>query len=133
MKFTTTLRVRYAETDQMGVVYHGNYFAWFEVGRAELLRQLGFSYAELESGEGCSLPVVETSCRYRRPARYDDQLRLQTTVKAIRGPILIFAYALYRDELLLADAETKHVVVDRQLQQRRLPEPYQAAILAALE
>ena len=133
MKFTTTLRVRYAETDQMGVVYHGNYFTWFEVGRGELLRQLGLSYAELESSQGCSLPIVEASCRYRRPARYDDLLQLQTVVRAIRGPILVFSYALYRDELLLADAETKHVVVDRQLQRRRLPEHYQAAILAALE
>ena len=133
MKFTTALRVRYSETDQMGVVYHGNYFAWFEVGRVELLRQLGFNYAELESSEGCSLPVVEASCRYRRPARYDDQLQVQTTVKAIRGPILIFAYALYRGELLLADAETKHVVVDRELRRRRLPEAYYAAILAVLE
>ncbi len=132
MKFTTTLRVRYSETDQMGVVYHGNYFAWFEVGRVEFLRSLGFSYADLEATEECSLPVVEASCRYRRPARYDDLLELQTAVKTVRGPVLVFSYALYRDRLLLAEAETKHVVVNKQLQRRRLPERYQAAILGAI-
>ena len=132
MKFTTNLRVRYSETDQMGVVYHGNYFAWFEVGRVELMRSLGFSYGELEAQEGCVLPVVEASCRYRRPARYDDLLELQTTVKALRGSIVIFSYALYRDGLLLADAETKHVAVDRNLQQRRLPERHHAALLQVL-
>ncbi len=132
MKFTTTLRVRYSETDQMGVVYHGNYFAWFEVGRVEMLRALGFSYAELESVEDCVLPVVEAACRYRRPARYDEVLLLETTVKTLRGPILIFSYALYREGLLLADGETKHVIVDRALQRRRLPERYHAAILEVL-
>ncbi len=133
MKFTTTLRVRYSETDQMGVVYHGNYFAWFEVGRVEMLRSLGFSYAELESVENCVLPVVEAACRYRRPARYDEVLVLQTRVKTLRGPILIFSYALYREGQLLADGETKHVIVDRALQRRRLPERYHAAILQVLE
>lgn len=132
MKFTTSLRVRYSETDQMGVVYHGNYFSWFEVGRVELMRSLGFSYQELEMQENCILPVVEASCRYRRPARYDDLLDLQTTVKALRGPILIFSYALYKDGLLLADAETKHVVVDRELQRKRLPERHHAALLEIL-
>ena len=132
MKFTTSLRVRYSETDQMGVVYHGNYFSWFEVGRVELMRSLGFSYQELEAKENCILPVVEASCRYRRPARYDDLLDLHTTVKALRGPILIFAYALYLGDVLLADAETKHVVVDRDLQKRRLPESHQKALLEIL-
>ena len=127
MKFTTSLRVRYSETDQMGVAYHGNYFAWFEVGRGELMRTLGFSYVELEQIEGCCLPVVEASCRYRRPARYDDALVLETKVRAVRGSILVFRYELYRGEVLLADGETKHVVVDRELQRRRLPEPYHAS------
>ncbi len=132
MKFTTSLRVRYSETDQMGVVYHGNYFAWFEVGRVELLRSLGFSYQELEAREDCVLPVVEASCRYRRPARYDEVLRLETTIKALRGPILVFSYELYRESELLADAETKHVIVNHALERRRLPEPYQAALLRIL-
>ena len=128
MKFTTTIRVRFAETDQMGVVYHGNYFAWFEVGRGELLRTLGFSYAVLEK-EGCGLPVVEAACRYRRPARYDDLLTVETTVKALRGSIVIFTYALMRDAELLAEGETKHVAVDRDLRPRRLPERENAALL----
>lgn len=132
MKFTTTIRVRYSETDQMGVVYHGNYFAWFEVGRVEMLRALGFSYAELESVEDCVLPVVEANCRYRKPARYDDALLLETTVKTLRGPILVFSYALYREEQLLADGETKHVIVDRTLQRRRLPERYHLAMLRVI-
>ncbi len=132
MKFTTSLRVRYSETDQMGVVYHGNYFAWFEVGRVELLRTLGFSYRELEAQEDCVLPVVEASCRYRMPARYDEVLELETTIKALRGPIVIFSYALYRQGSLLADAETKHVVVSRTLERKRLPERYHAALLQIL-
>lgn len=132
MKFTTSLRVRYAETDQMGVVYHGNYFAWFEVGRVEMLRTIGFSYQELESGEDCVLPVVEVSCRYRRPARYDDLLDLHTQVKALRGSILIFTYELFRETVLLAEGETKHVIVDHSLQKKRLPEKYHAAILAVI-
>jgi acyl-CoA thioester hydrolase len=133
MKFTTTLRVRYAETDQMGVVYHGNYFSWFEVGRVELLRTLGFSYQALEAEEGCMLPVVEASCRYRRPARYDDLLTLHTAVRALRGPIMICNYWLFRDDLLLAEAETKHVIVDRTMTRRKLPPRYHAAMLEVLE
>jgi acyl-CoA thioester hydrolase len=133
MKFTTSLRVRYSETDQMGVVYHGNYFSWFEVGRVELLRQLGLSYQALEADEDCVLPVVEASCRYRKPARYDDLLTLETTVKAMRGPILLFGYALYKEQLLLAEGETKHVIVDRALTRRRLPPRYHAAMLEILE
>ncbi len=129
MKFTTSLRVRYSETDQMGVVYHGNYFSWFEIGRVEMMREIGYSYQELEAEEGCILPVVEASCRYRRPARYDDLLTIETRVRALRGSMLVFAYSLYRGETLLADAETKHVVVDRTLQKRRLPEEIHAAIL----
>ncbi len=131
MKFTTSLRVRYAETDQMGVAYHGNYFTWFEVGRVELMRSLGFPYAALER-EGCGLPVVEAKCRYRRPARYDELLTLETAVRALRGSIVVFAYALLREGVLLAEAETKHVVVDRELKPRRLPDREHAALLLAL-
>ncbi len=132
MKFTTSLRVRYAETDQMGVVYHGNYFAWFEVGRVELMRSMGFSYVALEA-EGCGLPVVDASCRYRQPARYDEWLDVETTVRAVRGSIVVFSYQLRRDGLLLAEAETKHVAVDRKMKPRRLPEAYHAALLRMLD
>ncbi len=132
MKFTTSLRVRYAETDQMGVAYHGDYFAWFEVGRVELLRSLGLTYAALEE-LGCILPVVEVSCQYRRPARYDDLLEVVTRLKAMRGPILIFTYQLCRGEELLAEAETKHVVLDKQMKRRRMPEVYREAMQRILD
>lgn len=131
MRFTTNIRVRYAETDQMGVAYHGNYFAWFEVGRVELMRSLGFTYSRMEEEENCLLPVVEASCRYRRPVRYDDLLTLETSVQALRGAVVVFAYRLLRDGALLADAETKHVAVSRTLERRRLPEAYQAALIQA--
>src|ERR1035438_3992445 len=80
----TTLRVRYAETDQMSVVHHSNHLVWFEVGRVELLRQLGFSYLEMEQ-DGMNLPVVEVKCRYKHPARYDDELTIRTRLSQMRG------------------------------------------------
>src|SRR5450432_2931783 len=132
--FRTTLRVRYAETDQMGVVYHANYFVWFEMGRVELLRGLGFDYKQMEA-EDCHLPVVEATCRYRLPARYDDVLILETRAVALRGFVMKFAYRLLRPPVssvdveasdlkdeLLAEAETTHIVVDSQMQKRALPE-----------
>ena len=87
----TTLRVRYAETDQMAVVYHSNYIIWFEVGRVELLRQLGFSYQEMEA-EGLHLPVVEAKCRYKHPARYDDEVTIRTHLAQMRASLLRFHY-----------------------------------------
>ena len=78
MSVTTEVRVRYAETDQMGIVYYANYLVWFEVGRVELLRALGFSYSVLETEHECILPVVEATCRYRSPARYDDRILIET-------------------------------------------------------
>jgi len=140
--FTTRLRVRYAETDQMGVVYHANYLIWFEVGRVEMLRALGFAYQRLESEEDCVLPVVEVNCRYRAPARYDEELTLETRLIASRGSVLKFGYALLRPEppgigdaargTLLAEAVTTHVVVDRSLRKRSLPAAYAAVLAEAL-
>lgn len=128
MSFRTTVRVRYAETDQMGVVYHGNYFTWFEVGRVEMLRSLGLSYAALEA-EDCMLPVISASCQYRRPALYDDVLEIETTLKALREPLLAFAYALWRGDELLAEGETRHAVLNRAMRRRRLPPAYKEAML----
>jgi acyl-CoA thioester hydrolase len=116
----------------MGVVYHGNYFAWFEMGRVELMRSLGFSYQELEAQENCVLPVVEATCRYRRPARYDDLLELETRLKTMRGPMVVFGYTLLCAGALLAEAETKHVVVDRCMQRTVLPERYRGALLEVI-
>jgi len=126
----TTVRVRYAETDQMGVAYHGNYFAWFEVGRTEFLRETGFDYKMLEREEGCYIVVAEASCRYKGPARYDDLLRIRTELKGMRGPVLRFAYTVLRDEdgALLAEGETAHLVADKLMKVRSLPEKYVRAL-----
>jgi acyl-CoA thioester hydrolase len=133
----TTLRVRYAETDQMGVVYYANYFVWCEIGRVEFFRQLGHDYKLLEREEDCHLPVVEASCRYRSPARYDDEIAIETRVTTLRGPVMKFGYRILRieadGERLLAEAETVHVSVDKQMQKRNLPEKYAAAIRGTME
>jgi acyl-CoA thioester hydrolase len=120
------LRVRYAETDQMGVVYYANYLIWFEIGRVELLRQLGFDYKRMEIEDDCWIPVVEATCRYKSPARYDDELIIQTEVAAIRGSILKFRYRIVRavDQSLLTEGETVHVVTDSKMQRRPLPQKY---------
>jgi acyl-CoA thioester hydrolase len=134
---TATIRVRYAETDQMGVVYYANYFVWFEIGRVELMRALGFEYRELEEQDQCYLPVVEANCRYRAPARYDDVLTLETRVLNQRTSMIRFGYRLLREKrsgseekepLLLAEGETVHVVVDRAMQKTVLPERFSAAL-----
>jgi acyl-CoA thioester hydrolase len=128
----TKLRVRYAETDQMGVVYYANYFVWCEIGRVEFFRQLGHDYKRLEMEDDCHLPVVEASCRYRSPARYDDEVCIETRVTLLRGAVIKFGYRLLRvegeSERLLAEAETVHVSVDKQMQKRNLPDRYAIAI-----
>jgi acyl-CoA thioester hydrolase len=135
--FRTTLRVRYAETDQMGVVYYANYFVWCEIGRVEFFRQLGHDYKLLEREEDCHLPVVDASCRYRSPARYDDEIAIETRVTVLRGPVMKFGYRILRieadGEQLLAEAETVHVSVDKQMQKRNLPEKYALAIRGTME
>lgn len=128
----TRLRVRYAETDQMGVVYYANYFVWCEIGRVEFFRQLGYDYKQMEFADDCHLPVVEASCRYRQPARYDDEVIIETTVTALRARVIKFAYRLLRvaagGNQLLAEAETVHVTVDKQMQAKTMPEKYLTAI-----
>src|SRR6185437_3405824 len=101
----TPVRVRYAETDQMGVVYHANYLVWFEIGRVELMRQQGVDYKRMELEDGCFIAVVEATARYKAPARYDDELIIETTVRAVRGPIIRFGYKILRveDSLLLCE------------------------------
>jgi acyl-CoA thioester hydrolase len=133
----TRIRVRYAETDQMGVVYYSNFFIWFEVGRVELLRQLGLTYKRMEIDDDCRIPVVEANCRYKSPARYDDELLLETSVLALRRSVIKFGYRLLRPEgeapsatslaaepTLLAEGETTHVIVDRSMRKVPLPEKY---------
>ncbi len=123
---STTLRVRYAETDQMGVAYYGNYFTWFEVGRVELLRQLGFRYRDMEEQDNSYIVVAEARCQYRRPARFDDLLRIVTRVAESRSRSIRFAYEIYNEETgeLLATGETTHVICDANGRPRALPEKY---------
>jgi len=129
------LRVRYAETDQMGVVYHANYIVWFEVGRVELLRQLGFRYRDMERDQDCHIAVVDVRCRYKAPAQYDDEILVRTELKNVRESLLHFAYEVVRadDGTLLAEGETTHIVVNSKFEKTVLPEKYQAALGAAGE
>jgi len=140
MSVTTQVRVRYAETDQMGIVYYANYLVWFEIGRVELLRSLGLAYSQLETEHECILPVVEASCRYRAPARYDDEILIETRPALLRGSVLKFAYQIWRKtsqkgeerKLLLAEGETVHVVCDDKLNKKPLPAHYAEALRALM-
>lgn len=128
------LRVRYAETDQMGVVYHSNYFIWFEIGRVELMRQLGFSYRDIEQNDGLFIAVADARCRYKAPARYDDEVIVRTHLKNVRESFVHFGYELVRasDGALLAEGETTHIVTDKQMKTALLPEKPLQAFRAAI-
>jgi acyl-CoA thioester hydrolase len=119
---SSSLRVRYAETDTMGVVYYANYLVWFEVGRTDLLRGTGWSYREMEA-EGVSLPVIEAHCEYRQPARYDDVLEVRTRGAILSTVRLRFDYEVVRsaDGMLLATGHTVHASLDRSGRPCRLP------------
>jgi len=128
------IRVRYAETDQMGVVYHSNYLIWFEVGRVEFIRGLGLDYNRMEIEEGCGITVVDAHVRYRAPARYDDELVVETRLLAARGAVIKFGYRILRvvDEVLLCEGETMHVCVGEDMKKRSLPEKYAERFAACL-
>ena len=130
----TRLRVRYAETDQMGVVYHANHFIWFEVGRVELLRQLGFSYKDMEHKDGCFIAVVDARCRYKAPVHYDDEVIIRTHLKHVREKVIRFGYELRKAESreLLAEGETTHIVADSSMKPRALPRKYMQVLRAAV-
>ena len=130
----TRLRVRYAETDQMGVVYHSNHLIWFEVGRVELMRQMGFSYRDMEREDGRFIAVAEVKCRYRAPAYYDEEVVVRTQLKSVRESVVIFSYELLRAETgaLLAEGETTHIVTDSNMKIAALPEKYLKEFRAAL-
>ncbi len=126
------IRVRYAETDQMGVVYHSNFIIWFEVGRVEAMRQLGFSYKQMEQ-DGCHLPVMEVRCRFKAPALYDDEILVRTQVKNVRAGMVHFVYEVRRkgEGALLAEGETVHFAVDNRGHKRALPDKYMLPLRAA--
>lgn len=119
----STLRVRYAETDKMGVVYYANYLVWFEVARTDLLRSLGWSYREMEAS-GVSLPVIEAHCAYHRPARYDDEIEIKTTGRLLSAVRMAFDYEVLRreDGVLAASGRTVHAALDPRGRPTRLSE-----------
>ncbi len=127
----TTLRVRYAETDQMGVVYHSNYLIWFEVGRVELMRATGFDYKVMETDDDCYIVVAEAHCRYEKSARYDQVLRVRTRIAEWRNRIVKFSYEIFIDEdsTLLATGFTTHVVCGRNGRPKSLPPKYRDVLL----
>ena len=122
----TTVRVRYAETDQMGVVYHANYFIWFEVGRVELMRALGIEYKRMELEDDCHIVVVDVRCRYHASAKYDEVLRVRTRIIESRNRSIRFSYEIFRDsdQALLAAGETLHVICGSNGKPKLLPEKY---------
>ncbi len=130
----TRLCVRYAETDQMGVVYHSNHLIWFEVGRVELMRQMGFSYRDMERDENRFIAVAEVKCRYRSPVYYDEEVIVRTRLKSVRGSVVVFSYELVRavGETLLAEGETTHIVTDSNMKTAPLPEKYLAVFRSML-
>ena len=122
----TTVRVRYAETDQMGVVYHANHFAWFEVGRVEWCRQHGFEYKQMEIEDDSLIVVAEAHCRYKRPARFDDLLLVRTRLTESKRRMVKFGYEILdqASREVVATGETVHVICDHQGRPKSLPEKY---------
>ena len=127
---TSTFRVRYAETDKMGVVYYANYLVWFEVGRADLLRSLGWTYREIEL-DGVSLPVIEAHCDYHRPARYDDELEVRTEGRLLSPVRMEFNYQVVRksDAVVSATGRTVHAALDPSGRPCRLPKRVREAFV----
>jgi acyl-CoA thioester hydrolase len=122
----TRLRVRYAETDQSGVVYHSNYLIWLEVGRVELCRDHGFNYRDMETEADAFLPVTELSVKYRASARYDDEILIRTRVVRLRSRAISFEYQVIRgsDGTLLVEGKTDHIVMNGQGKARAFPAKY---------
>jgi acyl-CoA thioester hydrolase len=124
--FESRLRVRYAETDQMGVVYYANYLVWMEVGRVELCTARGYSYRDMELGDGVLMAVAEAQCRYRAPARFDDEVIVKTWVEEANKRMATFGYEmrLAATDTVLATGFSKHVFVNRNMERVRMPEKY---------
>lgn len=127
-----TIRVRYAETDQMGIVYHSNFLIWFEVGRVELMRALGFDYKQLEIQDDTYMVVADVHCRYHHPARYDELLTVRTRILEAKTRTLKFGYEVFRQpgQELLATGHTIHVACTRSGQVKQFPDKYKQAFLA---
>jgi len=115
-------------------VYHSNFLIWFEVGRVEAMRELGFNYKDMEREDGCYIAVVDARCRYKSPAFYDDDILVRTRIKNVRGSLIHFGYEIVRaaDGTPLAEGETTHIVTDEKMQKREMPEKYQQAFVACV-
>jgi acyl-CoA thioester hydrolase len=120
----TSVRVRYAETDQMGVVYYANYLVWMEVGRVELCRACGFNYRDMEEQEGILLAVAEANCRYASPARYDDEVTIRTWVEDPHNKMVTFYYEMRVGDRKVATGHTRHIFLNRELRPTRMPAKY---------
>ncbi len=123
----TSIRVRYAETDMMGVVHHATYPVWFEVGRTDLMRNLGLPYTEIEA-RGYYLMLSGLNVEYRRAARYDDDLTVTTRISALRSRTVTFTYEVRRGEELVATGETRHIATDKAYRPARMPQDVLAAL-----
>jgi acyl-CoA thioester hydrolase len=127
----TEIRVRYAETDKMGIVHHSNYLIWFEAGRSELCRSRGFSYKEMEEQDNALMVVAESYVRYKSPAFYEDVLKVRTQVAEVRSRSIRFIYEIVResDGTLVAEGETLHLVTDSNKKVRQIPDAYRERLL----
>jgi len=128
----TEIRVRYAETDKMGIVHHANYLIWFEAGRSDLCRARGFSYKEMEEQDNALMVVAESYVRYKSPAFYEDLLTIRTQVAEVRSRSIRFIYEIVRDndDTLLAEGETLHLVTDDNKKVKLIPQIYKDRLLA---
>jgi acyl-CoA thioester hydrolase len=122
----TSVRVRYAETDQMGIVYYANYLVWMEVARVDFCRAIGFHYKDMELDDGVLLAVAESHCRYVSPARFDEEIVIVTTVPDVNRRFVSFNYEMTRDGCKVATGQTRHIFLSRQLRPLRLPDKYAA-------
>ena len=129
------ITVRYAETDQMGVVYHANYLIWIEIGPTELCKAKGFSYRDMEENDDALMVVAEVYCRYKSPAFYDDNLIVRTKVEQVRSRTVRFLYEIFRpsDGTILVEGESLHIFTDKQKQVRTLPEKYRELLAKEIE
>lgn len=122
----TTFSVRYAETDQMGVVHHSNYLVWFELGRTEFCKAKGFSYRDMERDDDALMVVAEIYCRYKSPAFYDDNIVVRTKLEEVRSRTVRFMYEVFRpaDNTILVEGESTHIFTDKTKKVRQLPQKY---------
>lgn len=128
----TKIRVRYAETDKMGIVHHSNYYVWFELGRSDYCRARGFSYLEMEERNENYMIVAESYCRYKAPAFYEDILIIRSNIASIRSRSIQFVYQVFRpaDNKLIAEGETLHFITDKNKRVRSIPPYYRDKLLS---